>query len=303
MRAMQPDRPSATAEMVASWRALDALLPPERRIVHDPYARAFLGPTRGRLVDAAARLPARALAALTRRLDRLVAGSMSFVLARHRALDELVALEAGRGLEQVVVLGAGYDSRSVRLAGLLEGTRLFEVDHPATAARKAALAPQVFADAPRAETVSVTVDFQRQSLEERLLACGFEPARRTAWLWEGVTMYLTEDAVRGTLAIVRRLSGSGSTLGFDTWSPPGSGLPKLVLRDVPALAMALLYAEPFVWSPAPERVRELLGEEGFALREQTARRPLLARYGGKPAWRLADLTHLYLWVAEVAAAS
>ncbi len=296
---MQPDRPSSTAELVGSWRALDALLPPERRIVHDPYARAFVGPPRAALLDGAARLPPRALAALTRRLDRLVGGSLTFVLARHRAMDDLIVAEARRGdLAQVVLLGAGYDSRSVRLAGPLGDATVFEVDHPATASRKARLAPSVFGAAPRARVISVPVDFQREALDERLLASGFDPARRTVWLWEGVTMYLAEEAVAETLAIVRRLSPAGAALAFDTWSPPGRGLPGLVLRDVPALAMALLYAEPFTWAPSAERVTALLEAAGFGVRERLDRRALLARYERPGGWLLGDLARLQLWVAE-----
>ncbi|MBL4848232.1 MAG: hypothetical protein JKY65_22165, partial [Planctomycetes bacterium] len=66
---MRPDQPSSTAEMVASWRAIEALLPDDVRILDDPHARAFLGPARARLVDTAERLPARALQALYRRID------------------------------------------------------------------------------------------------------------------------------------------------------------------------------------------------------------------------------------------
>lgn len=297
---MHPDRPSATAEVVGAWRALDALLPPERRIVYDPYARAFVGPPRAALLEGAARLPPRALAALSRRLDRLLGGSLTFVLARHRAMDELIVAEARRGdLAQVVLLGAGYDSRSVRLAGPLGEATVFEVDHPATAARKARLAPAAFGAAPRARVAAVPIEFGREALDERLLAAGFDPLRRTVWLWEGVTMYLEEEAVVETLAIVRRLSSAGAALAFDTWSPPARGLPGLVLRDVPALAMALLYAEPFTWSPPAERVSALLEAAGFGVRERLDRRALLARYGRPGGWLLGDLAHLLLWVAEV----
>jgi len=297
---VRPDRPSHTAEMVASWRALEALLPADGRIVSDPHARAFLGPGRGRVLDLVERLPGRARAALARRADRFLQGSMSFVLARHRAIDDLLAARAGEQ-EQVVLLGAGYDSRSVRLAAPLGEVPLFEVDHPATAGRKEALAGAAFAGRPRARTVPVTVDFQRESIEERLAAAGFEGGRLTTWVWEGVTMYLDAEAVAETLDMVRRLSAPGSLLACDVWSRPAAGrLQQLTTRDLPALALRLVYDEPLTWGPPAEALDGLFRDRGLALIEETPRPELVARYQPRRARSLGRLeTGLLLCVAEV----
>lgn len=302
---MRPDRPSATAEMVCSWRAVEGLLPAEARLVHDPYARGFLGPVRARLLDAVERLPPRARIALWRGADRLLRGIVSFVLARHRAMDE--ALCAQEGLRQVVLLGAGYDSRSVRLEPFLRGARLFEVDHPATAARKASLAPRVFGDAPRAEVVSVRVDFARESLEERLLAAGLRPGERTFWIGEGVSMYLPEESVAATLDLVARLSAPGAHLLFDAWCPPAGGLAGRIVRRLPALALRLVASEPFDWAPAPSALASFVAAHGLALREVLSGEELLLRYGGARLARRArgvlGAGGLRLCVAEVAGAA
>lgn len=280
---MRDDRPSATAEMVCSWRAVEHLLPPAERIVDDPYARGFLGASRRAVVDAIERLPARATLALSRRTDALLGGTITFVLARQRAGDELLVERGGR--EQVVLLGAGYDTRSVRLAGALGGARLFEVDHPATAARKARLAPAAFGGAARADTVPVQVDFTRDSLEEKLAAAGHRPDRPTIWLWEGVSMYLEEGAVRATLDLVRRLSPPGSLLLLDVWCPARGAMAPLV-RDLPSLALKLVYDEPLVWGPEPQRLEPLLREHGLAVIEDTPAVELVGRYGaGRKRWR------------------
>lgn len=261
--------------MVCAWRATERHLPPAQRLVDDPFARGFLGVRRGAFVDGVGRLPAFARAQVLRRIDTATGGAMSFVLARHRAIDEaLLAADA----PQVVLLGAGYDSREARLEPALRGKRLLQVDHPATAARRAELASAAFGGARRAPVTTVLVDFTRDSLEERLLAAGLDPALRTFWVWEGVSMYLDEAAVRGTFDLVRRRSAPGSRLAFDAWCPQDRGpLSRLALRTLPSLAFRLGFGEPLTWGPARDRLGALLGEHGLALRALEDARSLIAR--------------------------
>ncbi len=295
---MQPDRPSSTAELVCSWRALEYLLPEEQRILSDPYARAFLGPGRGAIIDVAEKLPSRALLALFRRIDRFVHGARTFVVARHRAMDDLLIRQ--EGLEQVVLLGAGYDTRSVRLAKELSGGTLFEVDHPATARRKRELSPAIFGDAPRANTVPVTIDFERESIKDKLLEAGLKPGLRTFWIWEGVSMYLEEASIRATFDLVKELSAPGALLTFDVWLPPVSGLGKIVGRELPILAMRLIYDEPFNWAPQLEDLDPMLREHGLALIEGVEGADLIHRYTDRRPSRLQILrSNMGFCVAEV----
>ena len=258
---MQPDRPSSTAEMVASWRALEALLPEDARILDDPHARGFLGPGRARLVDTAERLPPRALEALYRRIDRVVAGVLTFVMSRHRAIDEQICAQ-DPPLQQLVLLGSGYDSRARRLHEALSSARVFEVDHPATARRRAEHVEQAFGSGPVAQRVPVVVDFERDDLEKALRTAGLDPSKRTLWVWEGVVMYLDEAAVRETLRLIARLSSPGALLCFDAWCPPQDGVKALALRDLPSLAMQLVHSEPFRWGP-PSAALEPLPKNRF----------------------------------------
>jgi len=116
------------------------------------------------------------------------------VVARTRLIDDLVS-EGSHGVEQVVVLGAGFDTRAHRLAAL-RGVAVFEVDHPDTqAAKRRALR----AVDPPADLRLVPCDFQEGRLDEAMAAAGFDPARPTLFLWEGTTNYLTETAVDATL--------------------------------------------------------------------------------------------------------
>jgi methyltransferase (TIGR00027 family) len=112
----------------------------------------------------------------------------------------------------LVILGAGYDARAYRFD--LAGVNVFEVDHPATQADKLAKLQAIFGNVPEHVTY-VPVDFNTQNLEARLLESGYDPRRKTLFIWQGVSMYLTADAVDATLAFVVNCSGAGSAIVFD----------------------------------------------------------------------------------------
>ncbi len=258
---MREGRPSRTAEDVCAWRALERLLPAPERIVDDPFAAAFLGPRRAPVVAACAALPERVRRAAVRTHDRALQGVVGAVLARHRLIDERVV--ARPDLAQVVLLGAGYDARGVRLEPALRGRRLFEVDHPATAARRAELAPAAFGDAPRAPATSVTVDFARERAADRLLAAGLDPTAPTLWVWEGVSMYLDEPAVAATFDLVATRSPPGSLLVFDLFGPESAPWRRLLVREVPSAWLGLWHGEAFRWGPTIDAASGLLRAHGL----------------------------------------
>lgn len=293
---MRANRPSSTAELVCGWRALGSLMPADRRILDDPYARAFLGLRRRLSLAAAEQLPTWLLTRLFRRADQMLGGVMTFVLARHRAIDDL--LSKHRDLEQVVLLGAGYDTREARLSSELGGRSLFVVDHPATLRRRRKLAGRAFDGRPRTHTIEVEVDFARQDFAERLLDTGFVSGVGSFWIWEGVSMYLEEAAVRSTLASIARLSTPGSLLVFDTWCPPARGLPRVLAHQLPSLAMDFLFSEPLRFAPRPEALRALLEEHGLKLLESIAAPELAARYTTLRRGR-ARSSFMFLDLAEV----
>ena len=132
---MRPDQPSRTAEFNAAFRAAESAKPPSRRLFHDPYAV--------RLLPAGLRLLARSSAipivghGLTWFVDRRWPGVRTSIIARTRLIDDWVQDAARSGAEQLVLLGAGLDSRAWRLPSLAN-LRIFEVDHPEHVVRKAA---------------------------------------------------------------------------------------------------------------------------------------------------------------------
>src|SRR5262249_25735248 len=142
-----------------------------------------------RVVEAARRFPAVASRALAR--DHVLGMQL-----RTRVLDDVLLGFVAQGGRQVLLLGAGFDCRAARFHPELSGATVFEVDHPATQAKKR----RVLADlgAESAPVAYLAWDFETAPMADlpgRLAALGHDPERPTLTLWEGVTMYLTPDAI------------------------------------------------------------------------------------------------------------
>jgi methyltransferase (TIGR00027 family) len=206
---MREGQPSRTAEYVAFYRALESRRPAASRLFHDPLARAFLRPRLKLLVDLA-RAPA-VHRWLCRTIDRGWPGSRTSAVARTRFIDERVRAAAGRGIGQLVLLGAGFDARAWRLPECRE-IAVFEVDHPATQAAKRAVVARV-RGAAAGRVRFVPVDFDREAVEGALAAAGWDPRPPSLFVWEGVTNYLGEAAVDATLRACAR-AAAGSELVF-----------------------------------------------------------------------------------------
>lgn len=268
---MRADTPSRTAEMVALIRATDQRRRAEQRILDDPYARHFLGPlARGLLRTLELAGP------LAQPMEAVALGLVPSVLARHQFIDEhLLRFLADPSPAQVVLLGAGYDSRAWRLASQLAGRPLFEVDHPATAARKARLVEQL--TLPPARRVLAVTDFLSSPLDQVLVQAGFDAGVRSYFVWEGVSMYLSQQAVEATLHTLAKLAAPGSQLGMDFWFPLEGGLGARLHRL--AVGLVTLVGEPVTFGLPPDRAAAFLAAHGWSLEELAEPATLRRRHG------------------------
>ena len=199
---MKKRQASITAQGIAFVRALESSKPAGERICEDPLAR--------RLISPAVYWFAKLFAGYAERKEP---GVIGFLVARCRYIDDhlLSCLEAG--IEQLVILGAGLDSRAYRFEQLEGRVRVFEVDHPATQQAKRAKLARIFGTLPAHVTV-VPIEFDAEALD-KLVEFGYSRQRKTLFIWEGVTHYLTAPAVDQTLDFVREHSGPGSSIIFD----------------------------------------------------------------------------------------
>jgi methyltransferase (TIGR00027 family) len=204
---MRQNQTSLTATGIAVLRAVEMEKPAEERICTDRLARAFIPGwfyyfMRFFITSGYA--------------EWRGTGITGFILARCRYMDDLLTESLGQGLRQLVILGAGYDSRAYRFEGLKQEVSVFEVDHPATQQAKLKQLRKILAPAePPGNVVFVPLDFTWETLEARLPECGYSEQLKTLFIWEGVSMYLDLTSVENTLAFVTGHSPPGSAIVFD----------------------------------------------------------------------------------------
>ena len=205
-------RASRTAVRQAGIRAIESLLPAERRVCYDPLAVVFLDEKLQRRYRLCLKNSfMRAVWIWSVRKDP--GGTRAEGVARTRYIDDYSQACITNGVEQVVILGAGFDSRAFRLEGF-KRVKVFEVDHPNTQKMKMARLKGVIREMPTWVTF-VAVDFEKDNLDEKLLAGGYRRDLKTLFIWEGVTPYLTAESVDRTLSLVVANCSPGSSIIFD----------------------------------------------------------------------------------------
>jgi len=261
-RGRNPLTPRSTAEGACALRAAGALEEDPAVRCPDDMAAAFLG---GFNVTTLAKRR------LTRRLflrgaNRSVPGAYSYEIVRAKFIDEVVVGETEAGLDELVLLGSGLDSRPYRLAEQLGGVRVIEVDHPDSLASKR----QRLRRLGGCETDHVTyvsVDFTRDDLDAALAAAGHERSAATLFVWSGVSMYLPGDAVSAVLTWVGEHDSPRTSIVFDViWAAALDGSREYYgaaeLRD----GVAKKAGEPLRWGMPEGQVEETLS--GFGIRAE-----------------------------------
>ena len=213
-RAVEPGLPSRTAVWAAAARAVGAKNPDPGKRNPDYLAVKFVGPRERALLpdyDMAALDSASFDEAMRRVGFKLPVTSHAY---RTRAFDQALLDAIRVGAKQVVVLGAGFDSRGYRFARDLRGVRCMEVDFPPTQEYKKQRVKEVLGALP-SSVAYVPMDFTRDDLLTQLGKAGYSQREKTFFLWEGVVFYLPEAAVQDTLHFVRDHAAPGSRLAFN----------------------------------------------------------------------------------------
>jgi len=270
---MKRDRASATAAWVAAARSVGALLPEPLRLAEDPFGAQLAEGGVAQLARFCLRNPE-----IGRRVVSLGGPLTAFLLwmqLRTRALDDILARFTAEGGRQVVLLGAGYDCRALRFAAALEGARVFEVDHPATQARKRA-----FSSGARSAQVSyVSWDFEHRGSRElpaALARHGLDVNARSLTIWEGVTMYLQPESVDQAVRAVAEYSGRGSWLAVTYIDQRAIRAPEGDARLTATLVSRV--GEPYRFGFRPQELPAWLTERGFELSRDETDADLAERY-------------------------
>lgn len=241
--------PMSTARGVALLRAMEMHRPPAERAASDPYAAAFVP---GLFVAVT-----RAWVALGLAKRFGLEPMMNFAVLRERFIEDSMREALADGVRQIVILGAGFDTRAYRLDGI-GAARVFEIDHPATQAAKRRALAGVVEPLPD-NVVFVPVDFDRDSLADRLAAAGYDATKRALFVWQGVIMYLTPEGIDRTLGFIAGQAAPGSTLVFDTFYAA-----TLAAGDKRALhAFTKALGEKVTFGLAPDAIRPFLAARGL----------------------------------------
>lgn len=259
---MRTGLPSATAMIVAAARALASTTKAAECDPGDRMASALL-PLPVEYALGVLEQSARVAPWLPRAVSLASFGMVDHLALRARAIDRALERAIASGIDQLVILGAGLDTRAHRMAALREA-HVFEVDHPDSQAHKRVRATSL---AVAARTLSyVPVDFTRDALGERLAAYGHDATRPTFWLWEGVVPYLERAAIRATLTAIAARSAPQSQLAttYVTHSLVWMRRARLFV----SLGMNTI-GEPVRTLLTPEGFGRLLVESGFSLLSDT----------------------------------
>jgi methyltransferase (TIGR00027 family) len=268
--------------MVCSGRAVAN----ERRMherFHDPTALALLPePARESVLRYLARGWPRGLHELVSfiRMQPLAA----VMAVRTLAIDDAIVAAAA---PQLVILGAGLDGRAYRMSELRDCV-VFEVDHPDSQREKRERAAQLTATAR--EVHFVPVDFARDSLDDALAQAGHDPTKPTTFVWEGVVMYLPEEAIAATLRVIDRRSAPGSRLIIVYH------VPSWMLLTIAPLVRRL--GEPLRSQTTPAEMSRLLERHDYRVVRDAAVSDF-AKQGPPELARVAGFaTHLHVVIAE-----
>jgi methyltransferase (TIGR00027 family) len=267
---MDVDAPSSfTAETMALQRAFESHRPSQSRLFSDPYADAFLRPWMRWLATASGVPILRGVA--TRLFDAKTGpGPRPSAIIRTRVIDDALVDIVARHREpsQVVILGAGFDTRAYRL-NAVAAARVFELDHPATQQAKRAVIERLGLSSNH--VIHAPINFEHDDLYQVLIRAGLDSTRPIVFVWEGVTNYLSAHAVDDTLATIRRASGGqDATLivtyidirALDNPSPfPEAGRWVKAVRDA---------GEPWTFGLDPRSATQYFHDRGYRVRSDVS---------------------------------
>jgi methyltransferase (TIGR00027 family) len=199
---MKIDKTSRTAQYMALFRALETERDSNDKLFSDHYAIHFL--------EAKLRLAARMSKYsiirkyISNAIQKRIPGAFSSGIARTKHIDDLLRSTITNGVKQVIILGAGFDTRALRL-DFLKSIPVIEIDHPNTSNFKTATYKRSIGKLSK-NIDFYQIDFNKQSLEELAEQHNFDFTKPTTVIWEGVTNYLTEDAIKSTFGFIAKFA-------------------------------------------------------------------------------------------------
>ena len=266
-----------TAQGVAKQRLIETIAGADKRVINDPYADSFV------IGSGFIKLMGHKLN--TWLSEKLAPGFHEHLISRTKFIDELIQKSAVNGTEQYVILGAGYDSRAHRLE-LPSSLKIFEVDQPEVSDNKLAKLPK---ELPNSDNVTyVNIDFSYQSLTEQLIGAGFDQKKSTIFTLEGVSQYITKEAVSSTIKELASLTRDTNSIFFMSYvdemldkNPEacfGEGYPNPAKKASLIKGLSAKVGEPWISFYNGAEIEDLLSQNGYSIEENVTLEDLNSLY-------------------------
>lgn len=250
--------PKKMALQIAGMRMNETHRPEDEQVFQDPYAESFFPEDIRDMVRNTDLLKAELA-----KYEAMMPGVNGALAARIRYIDECLADATQSGFKQMVIIGAGYDTRAHRIPGVKEKIRVFEIDHPLTQEVKINTIREIFGDLP-SHVAYLPVEFGKDRLDETLLQSEYDSRLKTLFIAEGLLMYIPPPAVDALLAFIRDASGPGSAVVadyFDTAVVDGTS----PLKEAQALKRFVENeGAPLQFGLPEEAVEDFFKQRGFS---------------------------------------
>ncbi|MCD4784568.1 MAG: SAM-dependent methyltransferase [Candidatus Eremiobacteraeota bacterium] len=199
---MGKNKVNQTATGAAAMRMMELFSPKDLRLFEDHLARDLLDQPLKFIMDLMRFKSIREWCIKMR--EKRVPGVLGGIICRTRYIDDALQSAIKSGMENIVILGAGLDSRPYRIPGINK-TKVFEVDTPSVLDYKKQRIEKILGSLPSHVTY-VPINFNNQTLDETLEPKGLDISRPTFFIWEGVTQYITAEAIDSTLKYISKTS-------------------------------------------------------------------------------------------------
>lgn len=252
---------SKTARLTAGMRAMESEKTEGERLCYDPYARRFAGPEGMEFAE---------------KMVSALPMAVMVQAVRTRYIDDYLKQRMAEGIEQLVIFGAGYDSRALRMEGLKPKIRVFEIDEPATGQAKQDAVISALGSLLPPWVTYISVDFMKETIEDlkrKLLGEGYSPGRKTLFIVEGVVGYLDAEAVDNLLNFISSFAGPSSSVIFDYHDRS-----RLHQRFAKFTEEFKKIGEPVSFGIDSSRIGEFLEERGYKNVESLAIDDIKLRY-------------------------
>lgn len=193
-------------------------------------------------------------------------GVYEYIVARTKLIDGMFQDLPGN-IRQVLIFGAGFDTRAVRFKNSLADTTVFELDSPVTQQAKIKGFRKANIELP-SNIKFIPIDFSEESLPEKLDAAGFRKNAANFCLLEGLTPYLSPEAVASTFSFLREYSGKGSLLVFDCIYASVLRRENIYYGEEECYGYAVNYGEPFRFGIEKDGIGDFLSAYDFRLVEK-----------------------------------